>query len=525
MELSKQAYLAGGNCYHRFNEKWELGVSDFSRLQRLSNRRRWQDALRGVRARQSNAVGSVRRLMRATVLVLVHWLSLACAGLLTRSAVDSLVDSLKVDTGIEELAKQWPMLAGLTLAYAVVSTARSGHVNACRELKQNTLSSLLLVSMLGLVVFRESGFDAAKGVIGLLAWGLVVGLVPASLATTRALFCRFHWWGEPVLVFGAGPVGQSVVATLRRRKDFGLQPVAVHDPSTQTPSQLVGVPVLADWMQTLALVEELGIRHAIVTAPSALVHQLQNSSEEGPLRLEELYIVPDEAALLRLLLSSDSLQESFGRARLVVPPTGLARLLKRVLDVTVVSVVGLVALPVLIAIAFAIKLTSRGPVIYGHRRIGQGGQEIQVWKFRSMVTNADTVLAEHLASHPEAYREWQATQKLAVDPRVTPLGAWLRKTSLDELPQLLNVLKGDMSLVGPRPIVRSECHHYGKFMDVYDSVPPGLSGLWQVSGRSETSYAQRVELDVAYVRNWSLWLDLCILARTIPSVLAGRGAV
>jgi lipopolysaccharide/colanic/teichoic acid biosynthesis glycosyltransferase len=186
--------------------------------------------------------------------------------------------------------------------------------------------------------------------------------------------------------------------------------------------------------------------------------------------------------------------------------------------------VGVVILPLTLAIALAVKLTSRGPAFYGHRRVGQGGQEIQVWKFRSMVTNADAVLAAHLAAHPDAQIEWQQTQKLVNDPRVTPLGAWLRKTSLDELPQLWNVLKGDMSLVGPRPIIHSECRHYGEFMELYDSVPPGLSGLWQVSGRSNTSYAQRVELDVAYVRNWSFWLDLYILARTVPSVLAARGA-
>jgi UDP-galactose-lipid carrier transferase len=142
-----------------------------------------------------------------------------------------------------------------------------------------------------------------------------------------------------------------------------------------------------------------------------------------------------------------------------------------------------------------------------------------------MVTNSDRVLTDLLARDPDATAEWQATQKLRRDPRVTPIGRFLRKTSLDELPQLVNVLRGDMSLVGPRPIVAAERRFYGKHIDDYYSIRPGITGLWQISGRSDTSYERRVELDVWYVRNWTLWRDVVILLKTLPIVLLRRGAV
>ena len=158
-------------------------------------------------------------------------------------------------------------------------------------------------------------------------------------------------------------------------------------------------------------------------------------------------------------------------------------------------------------------------------RIGASGQVFECLKFRSMIANADAVLADLLARSPEAKAEWDATQKLRKDPRITPVGRLLRKTSLDELPQLINVVLGDMSLVGPRPIVASEVRFYGDKIAYYQAVRPGVTGLWQVSGRSDTTYDRRVQLDVWYVRNRSLWLDIAILFRTLPAVLSRRGAI
>ncbi len=197
---------------------------------------------------------------------------------------------------------------------------------------------------------------------------------------------------------------------------------------------------------------------------------------------------------------------------------------KRGMDLTVTLLVLLAVLPVLGVIALALKLEG-GPVMYGHRRIGRGGRSFACLKFRSMVPNAGEVLARLLAEDPEAARSWAESRKLPRDPRVTRLGAFLRATSLDELPQLFNVLRGEMSLVGPRPVVAQELEeHYGEAAETYKKVRPGITGLWQVSGRSDTSYSERVALDCRYVQNASVGEDLRILLRTVPAVLLRRGA-
>ena len=197
---------------------------------------------------------------------------------------------------------------------------------------------------------------------------------------------------------------------------------------------------------------------------------------------------------------------------------------KRAVDVLVAGLLLLALLPVLLLIAAAVA-TTRGPLLYGHRRVGRGGREFGCLKFRTMVPDADAALERVLAADPAARREWAATRKLRRDPRVTAVGRVLRATSLDELPQLFNVLGGSMSLVGPRPVVREELdEHYGPAATYYAVVRPGITGLWQVSGRSDTSYAERVRLDVEYVRTCSAQLDMRILLRTVQVVLRRGGA-
>jgi lipopolysaccharide/colanic/teichoic acid biosynthesis glycosyltransferase len=198
--------------------------------------------------------------------------------------------------------------------------------------------------------------------------------------------------------------------------------------------------------------------------------------------------------------------------------------LKRGLDVALAGLALLAALPLLLACAVATRLTSKGPLFFYQSRLGQGGKAFSIVKFRSMMINAEVALAEYLEANPEAKREWMTDHKLRMDPRITPVGRFMRKFSLDELPQLWNVVKGEMSLVGPRPIVSSEIPKYGEGYLDYCRVRPGLTGLWQVSGRNDTGYTQRVELDGHYVRCWSVARDLEIIARTLPAVVRSAGA-
>jgi exopolysaccharide production protein ExoY len=196
---------------------------------------------------------------------------------------------------------------------------------------------------------------------------------------------------------------------------------------------------------------------------------------------------------------------------------------KRCVDLAIACTAVVLLSPLLAFIALAIKLSMGGPVIYSQLRVGYNGQLFRCFKFRSMSRNADKVLAAYLAANELAAEEWSASRKLKHDPRITPLGAFLRRSSLDELPQLFNVVRGDMSCVGPRPIVADELALYGVFASEYLRVRPGVTGLWQIAGRNDLPYGARVALDSCYVRSWSHASDFIILLKTIPAVLSSRG--
>lgn len=197
---------------------------------------------------------------------------------------------------------------------------------------------------------------------------------------------------------------------------------------------------------------------------------------------------------------------------------------KRILDVLVSLLLIILLSPLMGMICLAIRLTDRGPVLFRQTRVGKDGKHFQCLKFRTMVTDSDAQLRSYLATSQEARREWAVNQKLKCDPRIIAIGHFLRTSSLDELPQLFNVLIGDMSLVGPRPIVPDETHRYGDRVHHYLAMRPGITGLWQVSGRSETTYEERVKMDTLYVQNWSFQRDLIILIMTIPAVIMRKGS-
>ncbi|WP_420382407.1 sugar transferase [Novosphingobium sp.] len=208
----------------------------------------------------------------------------------------------------------------------------------------------------------------------------------------------------------------------------------------------------------------------------------------------------------------------------MLPGTRIDDGLIRLFDIAGALLVLLLAFPVMVFVALAVKLTSPGPLLFAHARVGRHGRRFACLKFRTMAVDADAQLKALLDSDPAARAEWQTSHKLRSDPRVTPIGRFLRRTSLDELPQLFTVLWGDMSLVGPRPIVEAEIPRYGRHYAIYCRVRPGVTGLWQVQRDADTSYRRRVAFDVAFARGRSLRLYLLILARTVPAVLSGRGA-
>ena len=345
-----------------------------------------------------------------------------------------------------------------------------------------------------------------------------------SLATVRAVVrqigSNFHWWGYPVALFGSGKAALSVLHKLRSQPHLGLRPVVLVSDSIPGP-HIEGTPVCR--FEQLDRIVSCGVRHAIVAAPELSQSEFAAVLERGGDAFPHLTIIPDThfckaeayacdlAGLLGLQL----------RNELLCPE---ARVAKRVIDLTFCVLLAPVLLPLMMFISAWIALESGLPVLYSQARLGHDGRTFRIWKFRTMVRNSAEVLERTLAADPELCKEWQENQKLRHDPRITAVGRLLRKTSLDELPQLWNVIRGDMSLVGPRPIVHEEVAKYKEAYSWYVKTIPGLTGLWQVSGRNRTTYAERVSYDAHYVRNWSVWMDLYLLARTVIVVLTGDGA-
>lgn len=387
--------------------------------------------------------------------------------------------------------------------------------------RATTLTVLVLVAL----SFFARDVEAYSRLILLGAWILIVVFVSVGRVAARRWFGSAAWWGENVVILGAGAVGRQVAESLRRSPGNGLRPVAILDDDDGNLARVNDLPVITGPLAAAdMLAEEARIRYAIVAMPDRGGAELAAVIERHTSRFPHVFVIPDLFGIPSLGVDARDLAGVLGvkvshRLLLRTP-----QLMKRAVDLFAALAGGALLLPVVAAIAALVRLTSPGPAFFGHRRIGRDGREFLAWKFRTMVRHADEVLRLSLRDDPALRSEWIEHRKLRHDPRVTWLGDILRRTSLDELPQLWNVIRGEMSLVGPRPIVELEAERYGPKYALYRKVRPGLTGLWQVSGRNNTTYAERVQFDEYYVRNWSVWLDLYILGRTVKVILTGEGA-
>jgi Undecaprenyl-phosphate galactose phosphotransferase WbaP len=354
------------------------------------------------------------------------------------------------------------------------------------------------------------------------AWVFVMGIVPMFRSLMRHACSRYRWWGHPTLIIGSGFGAESLARALQSAPRSGLRPILVTDPTGLCRSAVT--PVLNDVTMLESLIRAEGIRHAVVSLPELSSAHLSEVLDRFSGIIPHVLVLSDASTMPTLWGASGRSGRLAGievRNSLLLATLGLV---KRTFDLVIASAALLVGLPLLVVLAILVKVTSRGPIFFGHTRIGQHGRRFKAWKFRSMHLNADALLRDHLEKVATAQEEWGRDQKLRRDPRVTRIGNLMRKTSLDELPQIWNVIKGDMSLVGPRPIVQSEVIRYGRVFRLYTSVKPGITGLWQVSGRNDLSYDERVQLDQFYVRHWSPWMDTYILGRTVITLLCRTGA-
>lgn len=361
----------------------------------------------------------------------------------------------------------------------------------------------------------------------LLLWvlSIVIVLLARAAFSIVVLLARRRGVGVvPTLVVGSNSESADIIRVLRANPGAGLVPVGCLASSHAERLELDycsdEIPVLGTARDIRACVEESGVE-AVIIASSAFDHDVL-ARMIAELRDEDVD-VHVSSGLFEVLTSRVLVSEVAGVPLITIKGISLSRenlLVKRVFDMIVASIVVLLGMPIWLAIAAAVKSTSSGPVFYSQPRVGRDGVPFRMMKFRSMYTDADARLSELKAANEASGPLF----KMKDDPRVTPVGKWLRKYSLDEFPQLINVLKGEMSLVGPRPPLPHEVERYSSHDWRRLEVVPGMTGLWQVSGRSGLTFDEMVRLDLFYIENWSVGLDFTLLFRTIPAVLLAKGA-
>jgi len=357
------------------------------------------------------------------------------------------------------------------------------------------------------------------------AWVLASVLAPLSRHVARLWCSRKPWWGIPTVILGERAAGMRVLRELSASRHFGLRPVAIllDPPVPDVPTTAPGSVFCGDLSHSANFSRSRNC-YAILATPLTGSERVKTIIAEHANHYRRVLVIPDLFGFTSLAVRAKEIHGILGLEIDHNLTSTCSHVFKRSFDIAICVLAALMISPLIALIALAVKLTSPGPIFYWQSRIGRNGKEFRLWKFRTMVVDADAVLEKHLKNDEALQTEWKRDHKLRKDPRVTKIGAILRRASLDELPQFWNILRGDMSLVGPRPIRQPEVEKYGTIFSQYRRVTPGLTGMWQISGRNNTTYERRTQLDEYYVRNWSISLDLYILLRTLKTIILTEGA-
>lgn len=385
-----------------------------------------------------------------------------------------------------------------------------GPVEELRRLSRNNFFVLLAVA--AITFYLRNTFVWSRAVLGL-SWLLITISTPLLRKVFRRWALSLHLWGIPVAVIGNSNHVLRLCAKLRRSPLNGLWPVIG-----------ISAPHIAQDIHKIPPEALSHIPVALLIAGPNLLSDAKNMLLDKTNVFKRIIVILSEQKIGPLWGTPLHLVEHFGLEITHNLLNPVQRNTKRMFDLGLILLSIPFLIPFTLLIATLIKMDSPGPVFYRQKRVGLDGREIQIWKFRSMILNAEQELVSFLEKNPEQKKEWEQNFKLKNDPRITRIGHFLRRTSLDEFPQIWNILRGEMSIIGPRPIVREEIPLYGKEFEIYKKILPGLTGMWQVSGRNDVSYEERVNLDVYYVQNWSIWLDIHILLHTVIAVLQRRGA-
>lgn len=457
------------------------------------------------------------RLTKAALL-LGDVLAFLLAGLLAAVLAQAVGDRSDVEWLISQDLQRYAAWLGVVILGLVFFLVRYRHYSDRKpywtELGE-VLWILLLLAVLDLALIGISRWNSSR-LWWAIVWPLAALCLPFGRGALRSVMRRMHLWQRPTLVIGTGPNAREAAEALQSEPALGFNVLDfVHvNRALQNDGK-----VLRNWVEVPGMQFVLALEAGQSVLLESLLRKLVHCGAEDvsvipamrgvPLFGTDIsYFFSHEVAMLKL------------RNNLRYWPS---RLLKRIFDLAAALVLLVfLALP-LAYLAWLIRRDG-GPAIFAHKRVGQSGGEFACFKFRTMREDAEDQLRLLLASDPAMSEEWEREFKLRNDPRITSIGRFLRQTSLDELPQLFNVIRGEMSLVGPRPVVQSELERYGEDVDYFLLVRPGMTGLWQVSGRNDVGYETRVYLDTWYIKNWSMWYDVAILFKTIKVVFQRKGA-
>ena len=408
-----------------------------------------------------------------------------------------------------------------------------GHSRSYRQMKPvvDTMRDIFLsvfygwIAAISTIFFMQAGHQTSR--LFIILFGL---LVLFNVCVIRYAVLKFlklnNLLCERVVIIGAGLTAELLIKFAREDLGYRYDIVGLiddHPISEKLPKEF---PLLGGFSEARKIIRRLKVQTVIIAAPGISKEHLQELINDIQPRVKNISFIPDligtpMAGVDASILFSEKILMLNVRNNL---SRSYNRIFKRIFDITLTVIGSILISPVLLAITAAVAWENRGRIIFAHKRVGMHGKKFLCYKFQTMIPDAEEKLKVYLAENLDAQKEWNETFKLTNDPRVTRLGNFLRRTSLDELPQLWNVIRGEMSLVGPRPIVEEEVSRYGENIREYYMVLPGITGMWQVSGRSDTTYPERVAMDTWYVRNWSVWIDIMYLFKTVKAVLKEKGA-
>lgn len=368
-------------------------------------------------------------------------------------------------------------------------------------------------------VILEDSEDLYVSLAFLISIPIATLLLSAFREIFRHLFSKFSFWGVSCVIFSSSESANEIINRLLSNRNLGYHPCVIIDSSISNDNTYYeDIPIFSSKnKEILNIIYKSKIKNAIICDYKEDLSNIMKSFRYTIVisKNQSNFTFTQHLKDIAGIIGFSSTHNLTFKHNIFF---------KRFLDLFIILIFSPIIIPLMLILAFLTKITSKGPIFYGHPRVGKNGKTFKCWKFRSMCINSQEILKEILETNPQMRAEWEKDHKFVNDPRITKFGKILRKTSLDELPQIINILLGDMSFIGPRPVTEEELFKYGEFKDYVLSVSPGLSGMWQVSGRSDTGYEERVSFDTYYIQNWSIWLDIWILIKTVWVVLNHKGA-